>query len=731
MPLIRSDACRQSPHKATQFVFKPIRGIATAVVCATATNTAAQTDPVTLDPIIVQSTRTGTNILETPASVSLVDGKTMRHNHLQVNLSESLGSVPGLLIQNRQNYAQDLQVSIRGYGARATFGVRGVRIYVDGIPATMPDGQGQTSNIDIASINRVEVLRGPFSALYGNASGGVIDITTQRGTNPPRLEGGFAVGSYDTQRYGLKALGETDAGGTIIDYSASLNRFQSEGYRNHSAAAKTLGNVKLGMLFENDSELTLTANRVKLRADDPLGLARDDFESRPRSVVANAIDYNTRKTVDQTQGGLHYRVPINTANKVEAMVYYGQRRTVQYQSIPVAVQTNPANPQHPGGVIDLYRTYMGADLRWTWEASPQTSLIAGVAYDTLRERRKGYFNFVGNGPEQQRGVQGELRRNEVNTADTLDPYIQMSWRFAPRWTLDTGVRYSTVNVHSDDRYINAVNTDDSGSARYKEALPFASLGYQFTPDLMGYVSAGRGFETPTINELSYRPDGSPGLNFGLQPSTNTTLEAGLKARVGRHELTAALYQTRSKNEIVSAGSSQGRGTFQNAGRTERTGLELGGTLYFGSHGRIDLAYSWINARYQDDCQTATCGSGASPERRLAANNRIPGIPEHMGFVGIGWAPETGWQLGLEGRYLSKIYVNDGNTQSAPGYFAASLSSGYVWETGPWRLASYARIDNMFDRQYAGSVIVNEGNARYYEPAPGRNWSAGLTASYAF
>lgn len=262
MPLITPDACRQSPRKAKRFVFKPIRDIATAVVCATATNAAAQTDPVTLDPIIVQSTRTGTNILDTPASVSLVDGKTMRHNHLQVNLSERLGSVPGLLIQNRQNYAQDLQVSIRGYGARATFGVRGVRIYVDGIPATMPDGQGQTSNIDIASIDRVEVLRGPFSALYGNASGGVIDITTQRGANPPRLEGGFAAGSYDTQRYGVKALGETDAGGTLIDYSASLNRFQSEGYRDHSAAAKTLGNVKLGMLFENDSELTLTANVV-------------------------------------------------------------------------------------------------------------------------------------------------------------------------------------------------------------------------------------------------------------------------------------------------------------------------------------------------------------------------------------------------------------------------------------------------------------------------------------
>lgn len=694
-------------------------------------NAWAQANPVTLDAVVVQSTRTDTSILDTPASVSLIDGTDMRRSNLQINLSESLGGVPGLLIQNRQNYAQDLQVSIRGYGARSTFGVRGVRIYVDGIPATMPDGQGQTSNIDIASIERVEVLRGPFSALYGNASGGVIDITTERGSAPPRIEGGFAAGSYGTQRYGLKALGEADAGGTLIDYSVSLNRFETDGYRDHSAAEKTLGNVKLGMLFQNDSELTLTANRVKLRADDPLGLDRDTFHTNPRSVVANALNYNTRKTVEQTQGGLHYSLPVNSANELQAMVYYGERRTVQYQSIPVSVQTSPANLQHPGGVIDLNREYMGADLRWIWQAAPDISLIAGLAYDTLRERRKGYFNFTGSGASQQLGVQGDLRRNEVNTSETLDPYLQASWQFAPRWTLDAGVRYSTVHLRSDDRYVNAINTNDSGSTRYRETLPFASLGYQFTPTLFGYVSAGKGFETPTINELSYRPDGSPGLNFGLQPSTNTTVESGLKARFGRHELTAAVYQTRTRNEIVSAGSSQGRGTFQNAGRTERTGLELESTLYFGSHGRANLAYSWIDARYRDTCQTANCGPNANPDRRLQANNRIPGIPEHMAFAGIAWAPDTGWQWGLEGRYLSQIYVNDGNTQSAPGYFTAAVSTGYVWQAGPWTLSSYARIDNLFNKQYAGSVIVNESNGRYYEPAPGRNWSVGLSASYAF
>lgn len=691
----------------------------------------AQAPATTLEAITVQSTRTANSLLETPASVSVVNGSEMRRSNLQINLSESLGSVPGLLIQNRNNYAQDLQVSLRGYGARSTFGVRGVRIYVDGIPATMPDGQGQTSNIDMASIDRVEILQGPFSSVYGNASGGVIDITTERGSQPSLLNASIATGSYGTQRSGMKALGLVEAGDTLIDYALSMNHFHTDGYRDHSAARKNLGNMKLGMLLANDSELTLIANQVKLKADDPLGLDREAFEHNPRSVVANALNYNTRKTVDQTQAGLTYRVPVGSTHELQTMIYYGERHTVQYQAIPVAVQTNPANPQHPGGVIDLQRSYRGADLRWVWQPDTEMSVIAGLAYDTLRERRKGYTNFTGNGSERQLGVKGTLRRNEVNTSTTLDPYLQTSWRFAERWTLDTGIRYSTVTVNSDDRLIVPPYADDSGSVRYREALPFMAVGYTFTPELKGYVSAGRGFETPTINELSYRPDGSPGIHFGLQPSTNTTIETGLKGYVGRHEFTAAVYRTRSANEIVSAGSIQGRSTFQNAGRTERTGLELGSKFYFGAHGRFDMAYSWINARYRDSCQTAQCGPGAQPNNQIEAGSKIPGIPEHMVFIGIGWTPDTGWQWGIEGRYLSSIQVNDGNTQQAPGYATLSASTGYVWKTGPWELSSYARIDNLLDRRYAGSVIVNEGNGRYYEPAPGRNWSAGLSASYAF
>lgn len=681
-----------------------------------------------LEPVVVTSTRIESSLFETPASVSTVSGEEMRAGRLGVNLSESLGGVPGLQIMNRENYAQDLQVSIRGFGARSTFGVRGVRLYVDGIPGTMPDGQGQTSNIDIASIERIEVLRGPFSALYGNSSGGVIQVFTEDGRWPPELSASVAAGSYGAWRYGAKARGLTDAGDTELDYVVSLNRYTTEGYRDHSGARKNLGNAKLGLQFDDDTRLTLIANSVVLKANDPLGLSREAFENDPRSAVENATLFNTRKSVKQTQGGLVFDKRLDGGNELRAMVYYGERDTVQYLAIPAAPQRN--NPRHNGGVIDLARKYAGADIRWTQRhelGGRPLTVIAGIAYDELREDRRGYENFQGD----TLGVKGALRRKETNKVWNIDPYVQASWQFAPQWTFDAGLRHSTVRFDSQDEYITAANGDDSGDARYREWLPVASLRYAPTDSLSFYVSAGRGFETPTFNEISYRSDDQPGLNFDLQPAVNTTLEVGAKARVAGGLLTAAVYQSGTRDEIVTAEAINGRTTYQNAGRTRRTGFELAwsGDLYESL--RAQIAYGWVDARYRDDCTTPDCTNPARPDKHLRADNRIPGIAKQALYMSLDWLPEEGFRAGIEGRYLSSVQVNDGNTEAAPSYFVAGLHAGYVWRNGPWRVGSYARVDNLFDRHYAGSVIVNEGNERYYEPAPGRNWSAGVDVSFSF
>ncbi len=658
-----------------------------------------------------------------PGSVDRVDGAEMRDSRLQVNLSESLGAVPGLQVQNRQNYAQDLQLSIRGFGARSTFGVRGVRLYVDGIPATLPDGQGQTSNIDIGSVDRVEVLRGPFSALYGNSSGGVVQAFTASGEGAPRLAYSLAGGSFGTWRQSLQLGGSQGA----VDYMLDASRFRTDGWREHSAARRDIANGKLGIALDNGDKLTLVMNSVRIAAQDPLGLTADQYALAPRNAPL-ATQYDTRKTVEQTQAGLLYERRIDAGQALRLMVYGGQRETTQYQSIPPSAQQNPL---HAGGVIDLSRQYGGIDLRWSAAlqlADRPLDVVAGLGYDNLREKRRGYENYLGPLANPVLGVQGRLRRNELNTVWNLDPYAQATWRLAERWTLEAGVRRSSVHFDSHDRYIIGANRDDSGSARYSKTLPVASLRYQATPDLALYGSAGRGFETPTLNELSYRANGASGLNFALRPSVNDSLEVGAKARLAGGLLTAALFQTRTRDEIVTDTNVGGRATFQNAGRTKRNGFELGWQHETASHWRTQLAYTWLDATYRDAfCSPSPCGTANT----VASGNRIPGIARQSLFASLGWVPPEGWRAGAEVRALGRILANDVNTAVASGYAVAAVYAGYLKKWERWELNAFARVDNLFDRRYVGSVIVNEGNGRFYEPALGRNWTVGLSGAYRF
>ncbi len=657
--------------------------------------------------MVVTAAPTTVSELDTPAAVSVVNGDEMRQAAPRVNLSESLGAVPGLQVQNRQNYAQDLQLSIRGFGSRSTYGVRGLRIYVDGIPATMPDGQGQTSNIDIGSVDTIEVLRGPFSALYGNSSGGVINVTSQTGTQPPTVEASSYYGSFGTWHYGMKATGAVGDGSHAgdVDYTVSTNRFTTHGYRDHSGARKNLANARLGVRINDVSKLTLLLNSVDIKANDAGGLTADEWRDNPRQSP-RGDQYNTRKNTRQTQAGLRYERQLSAQDDLSVMMYAGERETTQFQSIPRAPQLKPS---HAGGVIDLTRHYQGIDTRLTHrgELLVPVTLTAGLDYENMSERRKGYENFVMVNGAPQYGEQGALRRNELNLMWNVDPYLQTQWQLTDKLSLDAGVRYSSVWFDSNDYYITPGNGDDSGDASYHKWLPAGSLKYALTDAWNVYLSAGRGFETPTINELSYRSDNQSGLNFGLKPSTNDTVEIGSKTRIGNGLFTAALFQTNTDNEIVVDSSSGGRTSYKNAGKTRRQGMELGLDQQFGESWRLKAAWTWLDATYRTNvCDDASCNG-----------NRIPGIARNMGYASFGYQPEQGWYAGSDIRYMSDIMANDENTAKAPSWTVVGLTTGYKWSYGRMDMDLFGRIDNLFDREYVGSVIVNESNGRYYEPAP--------------
>ncbi|EHH0742844.1 TonB-dependent receptor, partial [Salmonella enterica subsp. enterica serovar Enteritidis] len=638
--------------------------------------------------MIVTATPQTVSELDTPAAVSVIEGEDMRLATPRVNLSETLTSVPGLQVQNRQNYAQDLQISIRGFGSRSAFGVRGIRLYVDGIPATMPDGQGQISNIDINSIQDVEVLRGPFSALYGNASGGVINVTTETG-----IEASSYYGSYGSWRYGLKATGAMGDGTQPgdVDYTVSTTRFTTHGYRDHSGARKNLANAKLGVRLDDVSKLSLIFNSVDIKADDPGGLTESEWKADPQQAP-RAEQYNTRKTIKQTQAGLRYERQLSAQDDISVMAYAGERETTQYQSIPLVAQLKPAQA---GGVITLQRHYQGIDSRWTHrgELGVPVTFTGGLNYENMSENRKGYNNFrLNNGPPEF-GHKGDLRRDERNLMWNVDPYLQTQWQLTQKLSLDAGVRYSSVWFDSNDHYIAPGNGDDSGDASYHHWLPAGSLKYALTDAWNLYLAAGRGFETPTINELSYRADGQSGFNFDLKPSTNDTVEVGSKTRIGNGLLTAALFQTDTDDEIVVASSMGGRTTYKNAGKTRRQGAELALDQRFAGDWRVKASWTWLDATYRSNvCQGQNCDG-----------NRMPGIARNMGFASLGFIPDEGWYAGTDVRYMGDIMANDENTAKAPSYTVVGLNTGYKFNYSQLTVDIFGRVDNLFDKEYIGSV----------------------------
>lgn len=678
-------------------------------------------DITVLPTLHVEATRTDTTYLQTPASVFRIDAPQVDTSS-QVNLTEVVKGIPSLQIRNRENYAQDLQLSMRGFGARSTFGVRGIRLYVDGIPATMPDGQGQTSNIDLSSLDHVEVLTGPFSSLYGNSSGGTILTSTKEGQGKDSIELSYSGGSHDKSRAGLVLQGGAK-GVNEPSYVISSSYFDTNGYREHSGAEKVLNNAKLSWSLDDGSKINWVTNYVKIHADDPQGLTHDQWNANPKQQVPFLKQFNVRKDIEQTQTGVTWSKPINDKNELYAMAYLGNRQVTQYQSIPKSTQDASVN--HAGGVIDFERNYYGADFRWTGkELLPNTTFSAGIALDNMDEDRQGYNNFVMVNGKESYGVKGNLRRDEDNTLWNIDPYLQASWQFLPTWRLDTGVRYSNVHYKSKDNYLS--NGDDSGKTDYDKVLPSAALSWQILPELMAYVSYAKGFETPTFTEMAYQTDTlKSGFNFDLKPSTSDTYETGLKTQNRLGDFTLAVFQTKTKNDIVSAGSLGGRSTFRNADKTLREGVEFAWNKKLWRDLTATASYTYLDATFDANVPEKLGQDDKVLASVITSGNAIPGIAKNQAYASLAWQPSHGLYGGVDVQYMDKVYVNDTNSDAAPSYSVTSANVGYAWVMGDWKVNSFARVDNLFDKNYAGSVIVNDGNGRYFEPADGRNWSAGL------
>ena len=694
--------------------------LALALLAAHASSAWSQTSVALADTVVITAERSRQSSFDAPAAITTVTRDVIEAGGPQVNLSEVLNRVPGITVLNRQNYAQDLQLSIRGFGSRSTFGIRGVRLIVDGIPATMPDGQGQASNIALSSVQRIEVLRGPLAQLYGNAAGGVVQVITGSDALVPTTTLRTAVG-----RDGLVKLGLTFAhNGPNDEVLLDASHFRTDGYREHSRAERSQFNAKWEHRFGPGSRVSLIVNSLDQPTSlDPLGLTRAQWEANPEQAVALAKSQDARKSVAQDQLGVVVEHALGDATQLTARVYGGTRTLDNALSIPLAAQ-QPATSS--GGIVAFERGYSGLAVtlahRVTLGGARALRLAAGVEIDRLTEDRRGYLN---NG-----GVQGALKRDERNSVQNRDAFAQAAWEFDAGLTATVGARASRVRFRSEDHFIVAGNPDDSGGVNYSATNPVVGLAWRASPTLNLYANAGQGFETPTFTELAYRPVGT-GLNTDLRASRGRHAEVGAKWKPApEHRIDAALFEIRTTDEIVVDTNSGGRSTFKNAGRTLRRGAELQYVGALGSDWRATLALTALRASFRDGFSSGS-GAAAVP---IPAGNRLPGTPDRSAFAELAYAPARAWagfNAAVEVMHVGRLFVNDANSDSAAASTIVNLRAGLAQTVGEWTFTQLLRIDNATDRRYAGSVIVNDANRRFFEPALPRGALLALTARYGF
>lgn len=705
------------------------------LVAASISNSALA-EGINLSPVVVTATKNAINSFDVPVSIDVVDKSSIQDGQAQMVLSESLIRVPGITAQNRTQFSQDPQISTRGFGSRSSFGVRGLRIYVDGIPFSMPDGIGQPGNIDLNAVKSIEVMRGPFSSLYGSSSGGVIQLLTEDSPKTPlEVSAGILFGSYGTQKETLRAAGSEGNFEYLVNYS----KFETDGYRDNSAADKEQLTAKMKFKLTDTTKVTVMANWMDMNAQDPLGLGRtasatlpSAFET-PRAVPGAALRANTRVSRTNTQAGINLEQIINENNTLNLIAYGGQRDNLQYLSLSATTTAGRASA--------IARDFWGTELRWTNKGellSRPYTITSGLSYGRMEDARKDISATAGVMLDESSLT--NVNRREANIAFNFDQYIQGQFGLLDNLDIHAGVRHTRVNLKVQDNLVdltkdflavngsgvlyNAKYRDGSGKVSYDKTTPVIGTVWKVTPQFNLYANYGKGFETPTLIEVAYADANGSGPNLGLKPSTSDNYEFGAKAFVGDiARVNAAVFRTDTESEIVTSQSGT-YAVYSNAGKTKRQGLELSADVNLPYNFGLYGAFTYLDAKFTSDYQ--------SSGNTVRSGNKIPGTYRSQVYGEVTWkAPSVGFSTALEARYNSKVFVDDINTDSAPSYTVFNVRAVLQQEVQKWRFSEYVRVENLFDENYIGSVRVNDSNSRFFETAPGRNYLMGVNATYRF
>jgi iron complex outermembrane receptor protein len=710
--------------------------------CFASQTSLAQEETKTLSPVVVTATRVEQDSFDVPVSIDRIEKSTIQDGQLRMTLSESLSRVPGITAQNRNQMAQDPQISSRGFGARSAFGVRGIRLYVDGIPLSMPDGIGNPGSIDLSSIGAIEVLRGPFSAMYGSSSGGVIQLFTDKPPATPEVSGDVLFGSFNTRRESVQAAGIRNG----VEYLVNFSDYSSDGFRAQSRNDKQQATARFGVQISEDTKLTTLINWFDQFAQDPGGLIGTTSAGttaatavnpgalpgaavyNPSGVSQGAIGANTRVIRSNTQVGFNLEHKYDSNNTFNFIAYAGQRDNLQYLAIP-----NPPD-YTPGRASSISRIFYGTEIKGTNK---------GILYDKPYTLTYGInLGYMSDDRLDQSATAGvinsaaALNRNENQRANNFDQFAQGMWSIAERWDIHAGVRHTRLNLTIRPNGTSSASSS-GGELSFDKTVPVVGAVFKASPVLNFYANIGRGFETPTLTEITYSNPAnvSAGSNLNLKSSTSTNIEIGTKWMASdTSRVNAAVFDISTDNEIVIDKLSGTTASYKNAGKTTRRGFELSAETLVKNDLSAYVAYTYLDATFQSDFPTGTgaTGTGAYNAGTVTSGLAIPGTYRNQFYGELLWKYQP-WamQTAIEGRYNSRVYVNDLNKESAPSYTTFSLRGSLQQLVGNWKITEYARVDNLFDETYIGSVRIGDSNTRFYEPAPGRNWIVGVKANYAF
>ena len=675
---------------------------------------AQDTLPRRLPPVVV-TRDVRRSQLDLPYSITSLRPDSLGPGQTHTLVEQTLAFVPGLTVANRSNPSQDARVSIRGFGARSAFGVRSLRVLRDGMPLTLPDGQTPIDYLDLEGVGQVETIRGSASALYGNASGGVIDLRSGPPPSSPFAMQGRSWAGGSGMRRNVGMFGGTMAGGSGA-YSGNIGLTRTDGYRQYAHQRLTNAFVRAGTQLGR-TELALVGLGLDMPvAENPGALTRIQFDTNARMADPLSVSKRARKEVHQVQMGVSARHALGDDGDL-IVQGYGSGRSL-YNPLSFAI-------------VGIDRRTGGASLRATLPVGVggvRQRFTVGVDAQRLNDARKNWTNCnavtVVNANCLTLGVeQGRLQLDQREIVTSVGPYLRDELELG-RWRATLGLRADNTAFEARDAFLTD-GRDDSGKRSMRAVSPMIGVAMHVTPLQTLYANVSSAFETPTTTELGNKPDSSAGFNPILQPQYSTTVETGFKGlALARVQYDVALYSTSVRDELIGFDIGNGRQAFRNAGRTRRRGAELSlGTEY----GPVAFTTAYTYSRFR----FVNFATGTPPAQM--AGKTIPGIPEHQIQTSTTWRARRAFVV-AEWMAKSKVFVNDANAAAAPGYALVNLRLGATAVFGrPW-LTPVVGVQNLFDRKYVGSVAVNAAGtvatAKFYEPGAGQTFFAGFSAATA-